>query len=35
VRAAAVEAWLDDIIEITDGDDLGPLDKRGRIEARR
>jgi len=35
VRAAAVENWLDDMIDITDCDDLDPLDKRVRIDARR
>jgi hypothetical protein len=30
-----VEDWLDDMIEITDRDDLDPLDKRVRIDARR
>jgi hypothetical protein len=34
-RAAAVENWLDDMIDITDCDDLDPLDKRVRIDARR
>jgi hypothetical protein len=35
VRARVVESWLDDMIEITDRDDLDPLDKRVRIDARR
>ena len=34
-RAAAVEAWLDDMIEIVDHPELDPLDKRARIDARR
>jgi hypothetical protein len=35
VRAAVVEDWLDDMIEIVDDDKLDPLDKRVRIDARR
>jgi hypothetical protein len=35
VRVRIVEDWLDDMIEITDHDDLDPLDKQVRIEARR
>jgi hypothetical protein len=35
VRATVVEDWLDDMIDITDRDDLDPLDKRVRIDARR
>jgi hypothetical protein len=31
----AREAWLDDMIDITDRDDLDPLDQRVRIDARR
>jgi hypothetical protein len=34
-RATVVEDWLDDMIDITDRDDLDPLDKRVRIDARR
>jgi hypothetical protein len=35
VRAAAVEAWVDDMVDIVDRDDIDPLDKRVRIDARR
>jgi hypothetical protein len=35
VRAAVVEDWVDDMIDITDREDLDPLDKRVRIDARR
>ena len=35
MRAAVVEDWLTDMIEITDRDDLDPLDKRVRVDARR
>ena len=34
-RAAAVKAWLDDMIEIVDHPELDLLDKRARIDARR
>jgi hypothetical protein len=35
VRAAVVEDWLDDMIDIVDQPELDPLDKRVRIDARR
>jgi len=35
MRGSVIEDWLDDRIEITDRDDLDPLDKRVRIDARR
>jgi hypothetical protein len=34
VRATVVEDWLVEMVEITDRDDLDPLDKRVRIDAR-
>ena len=34
-RAAVVESWLDDMIEIVDHPRLDPLDKRVQVDARR